>query len=164
MINNRVEFSKKDFSLYNDFQKNIDICKRHIVEIDNKCASVTSDQNGDTEILEATEIETIQKTMHEKCKQALAKAIIDDTLNMFIISMTIELCAGVVDCNIHSAVFLTILHGMSQEKAGDCIAYSRPQVSRFLSRFFENLECKKMYELAVEQSKEKFRNLTTHNS
>ena len=102
--------------------------------------------------------------MHEKCKQALAKAIIDDTLNMFIISRTIELCAGVVDCNIHSAVFLTILHGMSQEKAGDCIAYSRPQVSRFLSRFFENLECKKMYELAVEQSKEKFRNLTTHNS
>lgn len=26
MLNNRVEFCKKDFQMYKDFQKNIDIC------------------------------------------------------------------------------------------------------------------------------------------
>lgn len=42
MLNNRVEFCKKDFQMYKDFQKNIDICNRRMAELKRLNEKVTS--------------------------------------------------------------------------------------------------------------------------
>ena len=44
MLNNRIEFCKKDFQMYKDFQKNIDICNQRVAELKNKYISVESIQ------------------------------------------------------------------------------------------------------------------------
>lgn len=118
MLNNRVEFCKKDFQMYKDFQKNIDICNCRMAELKNKYMSVESIQDDKKDTRYASLIEKLKQDMYVKSIEALEVAVIDNLQNIFVISRTIDLCAGVVNSNVHTAICLTVLDG--EGFAGTC--------------------------------------------
>lgn len=157
MLNNRVEFCKKDFQMYKDFQKNIDICNRRMAELKNKYMSVESIQDDKKDTRYASLIEKLKQDMYVKNIEALEAAVIDDLQNMFVISRTIDLCVDIVDSNVHTAICLTVLDGDTQECAARTMRYSRPQIAKFVNNFFNNRKCQEMYKLAIKQSENDFR-------
>ena len=156
MLNNRVEFCKKDFQMYKDFQKNIDICNQRVAELKNKYISVESIQGNKKGTQYASLIEKMQQDMYTRSKEALEVAIIDNLQNMFIISRTIDLCVDVIDSNVHTAICLTVLDGDTQECAARAMKYSRPQITKFVNSFFNNPKCQEMDKLAIKQSENDF--------
>ena len=66
MLNNRVEFCKKDFQMYKDFQKNIDICNQRVAELKNKYISVESIQGNKKGTQYASLIEKMQQDMYTR--------------------------------------------------------------------------------------------------
>lgn len=151
MLNNRIEFCKKDF------QKNIDICNQRVAELKNKYISVESIQGNKKGTQYASLIEKMQQDMYTRSKEALEVAIIDNLQNMFIISRTIDLCVDVIDSNVHTAICLTVLDGDTQDCAASTMKYSRPQIAKFVNSFFNNPKCHEMYKLAIKQSENDFR-------
>lgn len=69
MLNNRVEFCKKDFQMYKDFQKNIDICNQRMAELKDKYTNVESIQDDKKDTRYATiRIGTTMLTLYLCCK------------------------------------------------------------------------------------------------
>lgn len=157
MLNNRVEFCKKDFQMYKDFQKNIDICNQRMAELKDKYTNVEYIQDNKNAAPHMEIIKTLQQDMYVRSRDALEIAIIDNLRNMFIISRTIDLCVDVINSNVHTAICLTVLDGDTQDCAASTMKYSRPQIAKFVNSFFNNPKCQEMYKLAIKQSENNFR-------
>ena len=81
MLNNRVEFCKKDFQMYKDFQKNIDICNQRMAELKDKYTNVEYIQDNKNATPHMEIIKTLQQDMYVRSRDALEIAIIDNLRN-----------------------------------------------------------------------------------
>ena len=57
-----------------------------------------------------------------------------------------------VEEKIYLAVSMAVIDGMPYRTISDKISYSTPQVSRYISQFFKNLECYKAFLKAKEEA------------
>ena len=94
----------------------------------------------------------MQENVYECNKASLEKNISDLTMKLFVIRRTIAWCKECVEEKIYLAVSMAVIDGMPYRTISDKISYSTPQVSRYISQFFKNLECYKAFLKAKEEA------------
>ena len=87
-----------------------------------------------------------------KDKASLEENISNLTMKLFVIRRTITMCKECVEEKIYLAVSMAVIDGMPYRTISDKISYSTPQVSRYISQFFKNLECYKAFLKAKEEA------------
>lgn len=94
----------------------------------------------------------MQKNVYECNKASLEENISNLTMKLFVIRRTITMCKECVEEKIYLAVSMAVIDGMPYRTISDKISYSTPQVSRYISQFFKNLECHKAFLKAKEEA------------
>ena len=144
MINGNLEFTKADFMQFRDLETSLEW---HIIQLKElkenyKIQKVNPGMN----------IAYMQKNVYECNKASLEKNISDLTMKLFVIRRTIAWCKECVEEKIYLAVSMAVIDGMPYRTISDKISYSTPQVSRYISQFFKNLECYKAFLKAKEEA------------
>ena len=137
MINGSLEFTKADFMQFRDLETSLEW---HIIQLKElkenyKIQKVNPGMN----------IAYMQKNVYECNKASLEENISNLTMKLFVIRRTITMCKVCVEEKIYLAVSMAVIDGMPYRTISDKISYSTPQVSRYISQFFKNLECHKAF-------------------
>lgn len=137
MINGSLEFTKADFMQFRDLETSLEW---HIIQLKElkenyKIQKVNPGMN----------IAYMQKNVYECNKASLEENISNLTMKLFVIRRTITMCKECVEEKIYLAVSMAVIDGMPYRTISDKISYSTPQVSRYISQFFKNLECHKAF-------------------
>jgi len=144
MINGNLEFTKADFMQFRDLETSLEW---HIIQLKElkenyKIQKVNPGMN----------IAYMQKNVYECNKASLEENISNLTMKLFVIRRTITMCKECVEEKIYLAVSMAVIDGMPYRTISDKISYSTPQVSRYISQFFKNLECHKAFIKAKEEA------------
>lgn len=144
MINGNLEFTKADFMQFRDLETSLEW---HIIQLKElkenyKIQKVNPGMN----------IAYMQKNVYECNKASLEENISNLTMKLFVIRRTITMCKECVEEKIYLAVSMAVIDGMPYRTISDKISYSTPQVSRYISQFFTNLECHKAFIKAKEEA------------
>ena len=144
MINGNLEFTKADFMQFRDLETSLEW---HIIQLKElkenyKIQKVNPGMN----------IAYMQKNVYECNKASLEENISNLTMKLFVIRRTITMCKECVEEKIYLAVSMAVIDGMPYRTISDKISYSTPQVSRYISQFFKNLECHKAFLKAKEEA------------
>ena len=139
MINGNLEFTKADFMQFRDLETSLEW---HIIQLKElkenyKIQKVNPGMN----------IAYMQKNVYECNKASLEENISNLTMKLFVIRRTITMCKECVEEKIY-----LVIDGMPYRTISDKISYSTPQVSRYISQFFKNLECHKAFLKAKEEA------------
>ena len=145
MINGNLEFTKNDFMQYRDFEISLEW---HIIQLQELEENYKM-QKVDDGIMN---IAHMQENAYECNKASLEKTISNLTKKLYVIRRTIAMCEECVEEKIYLAVSMAVIDGLSYRTISEKIRYSTPQVSRYISQFFINLECHKAFLKAKEEA------------
>lgn len=145
MINGNLEFTKTDFMQYRDLEISLEW---HIIQLQELKENYKMRKVDDG----IMNIAYMQENVYECNKASLEKNISDLTMKLFVIRRTIAWCKECVEEKIYLAVSMAVIDGMLYRTISDKISYSTPQVSRYISQFFKNLECYKAFLKAKEEA------------
>ena len=144
MINGNLEFTKADFMQFRDLETSLEW---HIIQLKElkenyKIQKVNPGMN----------IAYMQKNVYECIIESVEDYIGNLTLNVFVIRGRSRMLTECVEEKIYLAVSMAVIDGMPYRTISDKISYSTPQVSRYISQFFKNLECHKAFLKAKEEA------------
>lgn len=144
MINGNLEFTKADFMQFRDLETSLEwhIIQLKELEENYKIQKVNPGMN----------IAYMQENVYECNKASLEKNISNLMMKLFVIRRTIAMCKECVEEKIYLAVSMAVIEGMPYRAISKKIKYSTPQVSRYISQFFTNLECHKAFIKAKEEA------------
>lgn len=145
MINGNLEFTKADFMQFRDLEISLEW---HIIQLQELKENYKM-RKVDDGIMNIT---YMQENVYECNKASLEENISNLTMKLFVIRRTITMCKECVEEKIYLAVSMAVIEGMPYRAISKKIKYSTPQVSRYISQFFTNLECHKAFIKAKEEA------------
>lgn len=145
MVNGNLEFTKADFMQFRDLEISLEW---HIIQLQELKENYKMRKVDDG----IMNIAYMQENVYECNKASLEENISNLTMKLFVIRRTITMCKECVEEKIYLAVSMAVIEGMPYRAISKKIKYSTPQVSRYISQFFTNLECHKAFIKAKEEA------------
>lgn len=159
MINGKLEFCRDDFKMYRTFEVQLAFYQKQLSELRDNYLIVDTVNDYRSGQAHAVTIETVQQVAYARSKAQIEAVVLDLTQKIWIIRRTIDLATGCTEAALQAAVAMYIYNGTELDKIARLLFVSRPTVSRYIKRFFELPEVKKLFCQAVEESKDNLRNL-----
>ena len=159
MINGKLEFCRDDFRMYRTLEAQLAFHQRQLSELRDNYLVVDTVNDYRSGQAHTVTIETVQQTAYARSRAQAEAVILDLTQKIWIIRRTVDLATGCTEAALQAAVAMYIYNGTELDKIARLLFVSRPTVSRYIKRFFELPEVKKLFYQAVEDSKGNLRDL-----
>ena len=159
MINGKLEFCRDDFRMYRTLEAQLAFYQRQLSELRDNYLVVDTVNDYRSGQAHTVTIETVQQTAYARSRAQAEAVILDLTQKIWIIRRTVDLATGCTEAALQAAVAMYIYNGTELDKIARLLFVSRPTVSRYIKRFFELPEVKKLFYQAVEDSKGNLRDL-----
>ena len=159
MINGKLEFTRDDFKMYRTLETQLALYQKQLSELRDDYLIVDTVNDYRSGQAHTVTIETIQQTAYARSKAQVESVILDLTQKIWIIRRTVDLATGCTEAALQATVAMHIYNGTELDKIARLLFVSRPTVSRYIKRFFELPEVKKLFYQAVEDSKDNLRDL-----
>ncbi len=159
MINGNLEFTREDFRAYRTFEAQLAFYQQQLSELRDNYLVVDTVNDYRSGQAHTVTIETVQQTAYARSKAQVESVILDLTQKLWIIRRTVDLATGCTEAALQAAVAMYIYNGIELDKIARLLFVSRPTVSRYIKKFFELPEVKKLFYQAVEDSKDNLRDL-----
>ena len=159
MINGKLEFCRDDFRMYRTLEAQLAFYQRQLSELRDNYLVVDTVNDYRSGQAHTVTIETVQQTAYARSRAQAEAVILDLTQKIWIIRRTVDLATGCTQAALQAAVAMYIYNGTELDKIARLLFVSRPTVSRYIKRFFELPEVKKLFYQAVEDSKGNLRDL-----
>lgn len=159
MINGKLEFCRDDFRMYRTLEAQLAFYQRQLSELRDNYLVVDAVNDYRSGQAHTVTIETVQQTAYARSRAQAEAVILDLTQKIWIIRRTVDLATGCTEAALQAAVAMYIYNGTELDKIARLLFVSRPTVSRYIKRFFELPEVKKLFYQAVEDSKGNLRDL-----
>lgn len=159
MINGKLEFCREDFRMYRTLEAQLAFYQKQLAELRDNYLIVDTVNDYRSGQAHTVTIETVQQTAYARSKAQVEAVILDLTQKLWIIRRTVDLATGCTEAALQAAVAMYVYNGTELDKIARLLFVSRPTVSRYIKRFFELPEVKKLFYQAVEDSKGNLRDL-----
>lgn len=159
MINGKLEFTRDDFRMYRTLEAQLAFYQKQLSELRDNYLVVDTVNDYRSGQAHTVTIETVQQTAYARSKAQVESVILDLTQKLWVIRRTVDLATGCTEAALQAAVAMHIYNGTELDKIARLLFVSRPTVSRYIKRFFELPEVKKLFCQAVEDSKDNLRDL-----
>lgn len=159
MINGKLVFCRDDFRMYRTLEAQLAFYQRQLSELRDNYLVVDTVNDYRSGQAHTVTIETVQQTAYARSRAQAEAVILDLTQKIWIIRRTVDLATGCTEAALQAAVAMYIYNGTELDKIARLLFVSRPTVSRYIKRFFELPEVKKLFYQAVEDSKGNLRDL-----
>ena len=159
MINGKLEFCRDDFRMYRTLEAQLAFYQKQLAELRDNYLVVDTVSDYRSGQAHTVTIETVQQTAYSRSKAQTESVILDLTQKIWIIRRTVDLATGCTDAALQAAVAMYVYNGTELDKIARLLFVSRPTVSRYIKKFFELPEVKKLFYQAVEDSKDNLRDL-----
>ena len=159
MINGKLEFCRDDFKMYRTFEAQLAFYSKQLSELRDNYLIIDTVNDYRSGQAHTVTIETVQQTAYARSKAQVESIIIDQTQKIWFIRRTVDLATGCTEAALQAAVAMYVYQGTELDKIAHLLFVSRPTVSRYIKRFFELPEVRKLFYQAVEDSKGNLRNL-----
>ena len=159
MIKGKLEFCRDDFRMYRTLEAQLAFYQRQLSELRDNYLVVDTVNDYRSGQAHTVTIETVQQTAYARSRAQAEAVILDLTQKIWIIRRTVDLATGCTEAALQAAVAMYIYNGTELDKIARLLFVSRPTVSRYIKRFFELPEVKKLFYQAVEDSKGNLRDL-----
>lgn len=159
MINGKLEFCRDDFRMYRTLEAQLAFYQRQLSELRDNYLVVDTVNDYRSGQAHTVTIETVQQTAYARSRAQAEAVILDLTQKIWIIRRTVDLATGCTEAALQAAVAMYIYNGTELDKIARLLFVSRPTVSRYIKRFFELPEVKKLFYQAIEDSKGNLRDL-----
>ena len=153
------EFCRDDFKMYRTLEAQLAFYQKQLSELRDNYLIVDTVNDYRSGQAHTVTIETVQQTAYARSKAQTESVILDLTQKLWIIRRTVDLATGCTEAALQAAVAMYIYNGTELDKIARLLFVSRPTVSRYIKRFFELPEVKKLFYQAVEDSKGNLRDL-----
>ena len=159
MINGKLEFTRDDFRMYRTLEAQLAFYQKQLSELRDNYLVVDTVNDYRSGQAHTVTIETVQQTAYARSKAQVESVILDLTQKLWVIRRTVDLATGCTETALQAAVAMHIYNGTELDKIARLLFVSRPTVSRYIKRFFELPEVKKLFCQAVEDRKDNLRDL-----
>ena len=159
MINGKLEFTREDFRMYRTLEAQLAFYQKQLSELRDNYLIVDTVNDYRSGQAHTVTIETVQQTAYARSRAQAEAVILDLTQKIWIIRRNVDLATRCTQAALQAAVAMYVYNGTELDKIARLLFVSRPTVSRYIKRFFELPEVKKLFYQAVEDSKDNLRNL-----
>lgn len=159
MINGKLEFTREDFRMYRTLEAQLAFYQKQLSELRDNYLIVDTVNDYRSGQAHTVTIETVQQTAYARSRAQAEAVILDLTQKIWIIRRTVDLATGCTEAALQAAVAMYVYNGTELDKIARLLFVSRPTVSRYIKKFFELSEVKKLFYQAVDDSKDNLRDL-----